>query len=60
MRGESFGRWTRHGPSGKRRLFGEQTNSDERYLSMSFKVRISNGSKGADKTIEVPTGATIL
>ncbi|HEY2876063.1 MAG TPA: 2Fe-2S iron-sulfur cluster-binding protein [Reyranella sp.] len=27
---------------------------------MSFKVRISNGSKGADKTIEVPTGATIL
>ena len=27
---------------------------------MSFKVRIANGSKGADRTIEVPTGATIL
>jgi CDP-4-dehydro-6-deoxyglucose reductase/ferredoxin-NAD(P)+ reductase (naphthalene dioxygenase ferredoxin-specific) len=27
---------------------------------MSFKVRIANGSKGADRTIEVETGATIL
>src|SRR5687768_14007682 len=42
--------------SGRRRLFGEQTNSPERDLSMSFKVRIAK----ADRTIEVPTGATIL
>src|SRR5678809_491711 len=42
--------------SGKRILFGGQTNSPERDLSMSFKVRIVK----ADRTIEVPTGATIL
>src|SRR4026209_490745 len=46
--------------SGKRRLFGEQTNSAERYLSMTFKVRIANGATAADRTIEVPTGATTL
>jgi len=40
--------------------FGEQTISHGRYLSMSFKVHIAHASKGAGKTIEVETGATIL
>src|SRR5437660_10421093 len=48
--------WTAHGSSVKGRLFGDQTNSQKRYISMSFKVRIAQ----ADRAIEVPTGGTIL
>src|SRR6267154_820136 len=49
-----FGGWTAHDGSGKRRLFVDQTNS--LVSPMSFKVRIAQ----ADRTIDVPTGATIL